>query len=137
MAPTNRFLGLTVQFFVADIRAGIEFYSRLIGRPPDFEPHADFKEWEIFDNCWLQVGQGKPRPTYTMRLRVENIDAERERIERQVGARCSPVQRISGLVALCNFSDPWGNRLGLYQRLFVDGVPRVLGGSHADYETER
>lgn len=117
-----------------DIQAGINFYSRLFRRPPDFEPHEDFKEWEVFSNCWLQVGEGEPQPTYPMRLRVGNIEAERERVEREVGVPCSPVKRIPGLVAFCDFSDPWGNRLGLYQRLFVGGVPRILGGSYRDEE---
>ena len=134
MARSDRFSGITVQFFVPDIRAGIEFYSRLFGRPPDFKPHEDFKEWEVFDNFWLQIGQGEPRPTYPLRLRVEDIDAQRERVERDVGARCSAITRIPGLVAFCNFSDQWGNNLGLYQRLFVGGVPRGPGGSFHDWE---
>lgn len=135
MARAHRFGGLTVEFRVPDIRAGVEFYSQLFGRPPDFEPREDFKEWEAFDNFWFQLGEGKPRPTYAMRLRVEDIDDER--IEREVGARCSSVTRISGLVAFCNCSDPWGNTLGLYQRLFVGGQPRVPGGSFHDWEDPR
>ena len=134
MAAENRFHGLTVEFRMPDIRAGVEFYSRLIGRPPDFEPHDDFNEWEAAPGFWLQVGEGEPRPTYALRLRVDDIEAECRRVERELGVRCSPITRISGLVAFCNFSDPWGNTLGFYQRLFVDGIPRVPGGRWHDFE---
>jgi len=132
MARADRFGGGTVEFRVPDIRAGVAFYSRLFGRPPDFEPHTDFVEWEGFEGFWFQHGEGEPRPTYSLRLRVNDIEAEIPRVEREVGARCSPVTRIPGLVAFCDFSDPWGNHLGLYQRLFVE-QPRVPGGSFRDF----
>ncbi len=131
-----RFGGCTVEFRVPDLRAGTEFYSRLFGRAPDFEPHADFVEWEGFNNFWFQLAEGEPRPTYAMRLCVDDIVAEVARVQREVGARCSSITRIPGLVAFCNFNDPWGNILGLYQRLFIAGVPRVPGGSYHDCETE-
>lgn len=134
MAGADRFGGCTVEFRVPDLRAGIDFYSRLFGRPPDFEPHHDFVEWEGFDNFWFQLALGEPRPAYALRLRVEDIDAEVARVQRETGARCSRVTRIPGLVAFCNLSDPWGNNLGLYQRLFVAGAPRVPGGSYRDFE---
>jgi len=40
MAEVERFRGIIIQFLVMDIRAGMDFYSRLFGRPPDFEPHT-------------------------------------------------------------------------------------------------
>lgn len=134
MAVEHRFRGLTVEFRMPDIRAGVEFYSRLIGRPPDFEPHHDFVEWEVTPNFWLQIGEGEARPTYALRLRVDDIEAECRRVERELSVRCSPITRIAGLVAFCNFNDAWGNNLGFYQRLFVDGTPRVPGGSWHDFE---
>jgi predicted enzyme related to lactoylglutathione lyase len=127
----ERFDGLTIQLGVADIRAGVEFYAALLGRPPDYEPHEDFKEWEVFPGCWLQIAQGRPVPTYPVRLRCADVETERERVERELGVRCSPVSRLPGVVALCNFHDPWGNRLGLYQRLFTD-QPAIPGGSYRD-----
>ena len=118
---TDRFGGCTVELRVPDFRAGVEFYSRLFGRRPDFEPHRDFVEWEGFDDFWFQLGEGEARPAHPLRFRVEDIDAEHRRVEREVGARCSAMTRIPG-----------GNTLGCYQRLFVD-EPRVPGGSFHDF----
>ena len=50
---TDRFGGCTVELRVPDFRAGVEFYLRLFGRRPDFEPHRDFVEWEVFDDFWF------------------------------------------------------------------------------------
>ncbi len=134
MAIAHRFRGLTIEFGVPDLRAGIDFYSKLFGRPPDFEPHSDFVEWEVFDNnSWFQLAEGEPRPAYALRLRVDDLDSEVKRVEREVGAHCSAITRIPGLVTFCNFSDPWGNTLGFYQRLFAE-TPRVPGGSFHDFE---
>jgi hypothetical protein len=131
MGDGNGFLGLTFQFAVPDIREGIKFYSRLFRRPPDFEPHDDFKEWKIIENCTFQLGLGEARPTHAMRFRVDDLNAERRRIEREVGAKCLSEKRIPGLVTLCNFSDPWGNVFGIYQRTYVE-TPAVFGGSWQD-----
>lgn len=130
----DRFGGCTVELRVPHFREGVEFYSRLFRRRPDFAPHDDFVEWEAADGFWFQLGWGEPRPGYPLRFRVEGIDAEHRRVEREVGARGSAITRIPGLVAFFNVSDPWGNALGFYQRLFED-EPRVPGGSFHDFES--
>jgi hypothetical protein len=71
-ARTDRFGGCTVELRVPDFRAGVEFYLRLFGRRPDFEPQRDFVEWEVFDDFWSQLGEGTARPAHPLRFRVEN-----------------------------------------------------------------
>lgn len=39
-----RFGGLTVQVYVPDIKAGVEFYNRAPGRAPNFAPVPDLQE---------------------------------------------------------------------------------------------
>lgn len=34
-----------------------------------------------------------------------------------IGVAADPVDALPGVVLWCNFTDPWGNRLGLYQDL--------------------
>ncbi len=132
MARLDRFDGMTVEFLVPDFPAAVAFYTRLFGWRSDFEPYDDFIEWELLPKCWLQIGVGEPQPGRPLRLCVDDIEAEVARVARDLRVRCSPITRIPGLVAFCDFCDPWGNNLGFYQRLFMDGVPRFPGGRSAD-----
>lgn len=138
MSDLTKFGGLTVQFHVPSIKEGIEFYSRVLGRPPNFAPLPDFQEWDhIVPNVTFQVAEGPPRPTYPIRFRVSNIEAEHERIVREARPpHATPVKRFEGLVAVCDFLDPWGNAFGLYQVLCEGAEPPKLSGSCRDQMTE-
>jgi hypothetical protein len=105
----------------------------VFGKPPDFEPNDDFKEWKATPGLTFQVGRGEPRPTYTMRFRVDDFDAATAKAERDRGVKCTRVRRIAGLVMLCDFTDPWGHRLGFFQP--YPGAHRVLGGNFRDEPT--
>ncbi|HXH83649.1 MAG TPA: VOC family protein [Candidatus Tectomicrobia bacterium] len=133
-----RFAGLTVQVYVPDIRAGVDFYTRALGRGPNFAPTPDFHEWDhLAPGVTFQVGEGTPRPTYPFRLKVADIDRERARVVRDARpALATPVKRFEGLVAVCDFVDPWGNTFGLYQVLFEGGEPPRLTGSNREHMTE-
>jgi len=52
-----------------------------------------------------------------LRLGVADIEAERKRIQEELHIEVSEIERIEGLAAWCNFTDPFGNRLGLFQDL--------------------
>jgi predicted enzyme related to lactoylglutathione lyase len=135
MLASERYEGMTVQFFVPDFKAGFEFYSTLIGTEPDFQPSDEFAEWEVVPCCWIQVGRGHAMPTYPVRLCVADIAASVDRVEADLGVQCTDVIRIPGLMAFCNFKDPWGNNLGLYERL-VDEEPQVTEGSLREYSLD-
>ncbi len=135
MHSQKSFIGVTIQLKVADIKAGVAFYSRLIGRKPDFEAHEDFKEWELIPGCWLQLVEGFPQPAGRLRMGVDNIDRAREEAQQELGMTCSEVEHIAGLAAWCNFEDPWGNHLGFFQDLAVNEIPKAPGGSVHDQHT--
>jgi catechol 2,3-dioxygenase-like lactoylglutathione lyase family enzyme len=137
VSALTRFRSMTVQFYVPDIEAGVGFYTRALGRPPNFAPYPDFHEWdEIAPGVTFQVAEGRPRPTYPVRFGVADIEAERARIVRAADpAFASTVTRFEGLVATCDFVDPWGNTFGLYQLLFT-GEPPVLPGYGRDHRTQ-
>lgn len=138
MSDLTRFSGLTVQFYVPSIKDGIAFYSRVLGRAPNFAPTPDFQEWDhIVPNVTFQVAEGPPRPTYPVRFRVSDIETERGRILREVRPPyATPIKRFEGLVAVCDFLDPWGNAFGLYQVLFEGTVPPTLSGPLREHRTE-
>lgn len=84
----------------------------------------------------FQVAEGSPRPTYPFRFRVADLEAERRRIvEEARPAVAGAVTRLEGLVALCDFVDPWGNAFGLDQVLF-GGEPPTLTGLNRDHQTD-
>jgi predicted enzyme related to lactoylglutathione lyase len=134
MDRPRRFRAHTLQFRVPDIEAGTKFYTEFFGREPDFSPHIDFKEWELADGAWFQLGEGEPKPAYPIRFAVSAIEADRKQLKERFGIVCDEIRRIPGLVAYCNFEDPWGNRFGFYQRLYKD-KPRTPGGRERDSET--
>ena len=133
----TRYRALTVQFYVPDIHAGGDFYTRALGRPPNFAPYPDFHEWDsIAPNVTFQVGEGTPRPTYPIRFSVADLETERDRIVREARpVFTSPIKRFEGLVATCDFIDPWGNTFGLYQVLYASEPP-MLEGLGRDQRTE-
>jgi catechol 2,3-dioxygenase-like lactoylglutathione lyase family enzyme len=119
--------GLTIQVRVGDLAAGRAWYTRLLGRPPDLD-HADdasasgasgnIKAWELQPNCWLQLAPGVPAAGFgPLRLGVRDIEEARSRVAEALGIAISPIRRIEGVAAWCDFADPFGNRLGLVQDL--------------------
>jgi predicted enzyme related to lactoylglutathione lyase len=137
MAEAPRYRSITVQFYVPDIAKGVEFYTRALNRPPNFAAYPDFQEWDhLSPNATFQLAEGTPRPTYPIRFGVADIEQERERIVRDARpAYASPIMRFEGLVATCDFVDPWGNTFGLFQVLF-SGSPPSLTGYGRDHRTE-
>lgn len=119
--------GLTIQVRVGDLAAGLAWYERLLGRPPDRDHAGDasasaasgaITEWELQPNCWLQLAPGVPAAGFgPLRLGVRDIEEARPRVAEALGIAVSPIQRIEGIAAWCDFADPFGNRLGLVQDL--------------------
>lgn len=117
--------GLTVALHAGDRDEALAFYCALIGRDPDLGPDPDFYEWEISPGAWLQLATGRDdiKPSsFRLRLQVEDIEASVALLARK-GFEPTEIQRLPGLVAFANLTDPWGNPLGVYQDL--GAVPGV------------
>jgi hypothetical protein len=116
-APT----GSTLQLWVSDGGAARRWYQDLFGREPDFRPFDDdtFCEWQFKPGYWeIHVVEREPAGSQTARLRfgVADIAAERE-ILLGKGIAVTEIEDLPQVVRWCNFDDPWGNALGLYQDL--------------------
>lgn len=113
--------GLTVQLWVGDGSAARTWYQRLFGRPPDFTPFGDdtFCEW-IFKPGHGEihvVEKDNPAPRQApVRFGTEDIHTASEQVF-ALGISADEIEELQGVVRWCNFTDPWGNRLGLYQDL--------------------
>ena len=123
--------GVTVQIHVSDLAAGVRFYRALLGRGPDVAPHEDFKEWELSPGAWLQLAEGDGPLPHPLRLGVDDLHRSRQAVL-ALGVACQEPEHIPGLAAWCDFSDPWGNRLGLFQDLAGAAGPAEPGSSVHD-----
>jgi catechol 2,3-dioxygenase-like lactoylglutathione lyase family enzyme len=113
--------GMTIQLWVTDGTAARAWYEGLFGRPPDFTPfNGDtFCEWVFKPGYWevhiVEKYETAPR-SGPLRFGVDDVHSAREHVTR-LGIDASDVEELPGVVKYCNFTDPWGNRLGLYQDL--------------------
>ena len=110
---------ITIQVRVTDFKEGRKWYETLLNRKPDYIPHDGFVEWEIIPGCWLQVAEGIPsEASGPLRLGITNIIAERDRLVKEVGiAEFEIYSREEVAAKWGTFTDPWGNRLGLFEYL--------------------
>lgn len=43
---------------VSDLGQAIDFYTKLLGRPPELQPMEGVAEWQIGGSAWIQVSTG-------------------------------------------------------------------------------
>ena len=103
-AITHLFAGVPV----SDLEAGIDWYTRFFGRPPDRRVGDEFL-WEIDEHAWLfiepnaaQAGAGR------ITLAVEGLDALLEHMAAQ-RIEHEPIEAYSNGVRHVNIPDPDGN----------------------------
>jgi hypothetical protein len=89
----------------------------LLDTGPDIEPVEGIVEFEVREGIWLQLFEGRGGSgKAVLGLGVRNVDAARERLV-AMDIPVGEVERIPGVIASCDLTDPWGNRLSLYQVL--------------------
>jgi catechol 2,3-dioxygenase-like lactoylglutathione lyase family enzyme len=104
---------------VSDLDAGIDWYSRFFGRPPDFRA-GDEILWEIAEHAWLfiepnaaQAGAGR------ITLSVTGLDALLERLAAE-RIEYEPIETYSNGVRHVTIPDPDGNAIAFAEP--PDGV---------------
>ncbi|MBM7585501.1 hypothetical protein JOC86_002043 [Bacillus pakistanensis] len=110
---------VTIQIRVKDMAEGQRWYRTLLNREPDFVPHEGFAEWELIPRCWLQVAEGVPsEASGPLRLGVPNIITTRDRLMKELEMEDFEIhERPEVPVKWGTFTDPWGNRVGLFEYL--------------------
>jgi len=111
------FFDMTYQVRVLDHEEGIRWYTTFFNREADFTPHEGFAEWEMLPGCWLQVAEGQPtQGSGPMRLAVVDLEDEVRRMQEtlEIG-NMEAFSRDEVPVKWTTFSDPWGNRIGLFE----------------------
>ncbi len=111
-------LAATLEIKVGSLSEGAAWYERLLGRPADFTPTSEIHEWEIFQGFWIQVTEGRAATgAGRFRLSVADAAGARRAVIEGLGADVSEIVTVPGIVAYCDFDDPWGNPLGFFQDL--------------------
>ncbi|MGY3186325.1 VOC family protein [Lysinibacillus sp. TE18511] len=110
---------MTTQVRVSNVEEGHKWYETLLNKKPDFIPHDGFVEWELIPGCWLQVAEGNfTEGNGPLRLGVTNIEAERERLIKELNIDNFEIYSRPEVSAKWGtFTDPWGNRLGFFEYL--------------------
>jgi predicted enzyme related to lactoylglutathione lyase len=99
---------------VTDLAKSIAWYEQLFTRTVDIDASPSVAEFDVA-GCWLQLYVGEvPASGFVLRFGVDDVEAERTRLL-DLGVEIGDVNRVEGLVAFCEFSDPDGNRLSLYE----------------------
>lgn len=130
--------GVTLQIQVGNLREGLEFYTALFGRGPDFSPHDDFFEWRVVEGAevWWQIvavsDQVRPLANRS-RLKVDDVRGATTWARISLKVQPGQVSTLPGVVSFVDFEDPWGNQLGFYEDLVPSGEkPPEPGGSVRD-----
>lgn len=116
------FFEMTYQVRVTDIKEGQKWYEAFLNKSADFSPHEGFVEWELLPGCWLQVAEGRPAEgSGPLRLAVKDMEAQKNRLVRELNLENFEVfSRQEVPVKWATFTDPWGNKIGLFE--YIDKV---------------
>ncbi|WP_407270338.1 VOC family protein [Radiobacillus sp. PE A8.2] len=127
------FFEMTIQFRVSNFNEAREWYQTLLNKDADFVPHEGFAEWEVIPGCWLQIAEGESAMgSGPLRLGVTNLEETRGRLIHHLQVEPFEIhERAEVPVRWATFSDPWGNRLGLFEYLDkaeqADRVETIIG----------
>jgi catechol 2,3-dioxygenase-like lactoylglutathione lyase family enzyme len=108
---------------VSDLDAGIDWYTRFFGRPPDWRAGNEIL-WEIDEHAWLFIepdaahaGAGR------ITLSVAGLDALLERLAAQ-GIEHEPIETYSNGVRHTKVPDPDGNAIAFAEPPDASSEPR-------------
>ncbi|HEX3332137.1 MAG TPA: VOC family protein [Gaiellales bacterium] len=97
---------------VADLAAEIDWFSRLIGRPPDILPNADEAMWSATGSGSLYLVRRPARAGHAhLTLAVDDLDRWMADLARR-GIEPTHIETVPAGRKLV-FADPEGNEIGL------------------------
>ena len=98
---------------VAELEPALDWYERLLGRPPDMTPNESERTWQLTDDGWIYVVEDPQRSGNGLTtLIVDDLDARiRELNER--GIETEEVEQLNQNTRMLMLADPDGNRIQL------------------------
>jgi catechol 2,3-dioxygenase-like lactoylglutathione lyase family enzyme len=100
---------------VADRDSAVEWYERLLGRPPELIPNQDEAAWRLTDTGWIYVIADAGRAGSGLHtLLVDDLDGFLAGIGER-GIDAAPLETIGDGARRTYVTDPDGNRLQVGQ----------------------
>ncbi len=107
-----------IELSATDPAASAKFYSELFGWKIDHDPAFDYYQFAPQSGPgggFVKAGmQGYNKGDVIPYIETEDIDATLKKIESAGGKTLLPKTEIQGIGWFAFFSDPGGNRMGLY-----------------------
>ena len=98
---------------VTRVDAGIQWYERLLGRPPDMRPNEREATWQVTQTASVYIVADAGRAGHSaVTMFVDDLDAELEGITRR-GIDVGEIETAPGLFRRVTISDPDGNDIQL------------------------
>jgi hypothetical protein len=100
---------------VANFPLAVDWYSRLLGRPPDSVVNDDEVMWRTSDTAWIYVLGGRPRAGFGLiTLAVADLDGIIEEL-RSRGIIGEPIEVVGTAGGKATFSDLDGNHVNFVE----------------------
>jgi predicted enzyme related to lactoylglutathione lyase len=98
---------------VTRLDAAIEWYERLLGRPPDMRPNEREAAWQVAQTASVYIAADDDRAGRSMvTMFVDDLDTELDGITRR-GILVGEIETAPGLFRRVTISDPDGNAIQL------------------------
>jgi predicted enzyme related to lactoylglutathione lyase len=98
---------------VTSVDAAINWYERLLGKPPDMRPNDREATWRLTETASVYIVADEDRAGQSaVTMFVDDLDAELDRIARR-GIPMGRAQTTPGLPRRVKISDPDGNAIQL------------------------
>jgi predicted enzyme related to lactoylglutathione lyase len=96
---------------VRDLEAALDWWERLVGRPPDLIPNDNEAAWQLREGGWIYlIGDPGRAGKALVTVLVDDLDAELAGLEER-GIETGEVEDLPGLVRTTTISDPEGNQI--------------------------
>ena len=100
---------------VSGVDAAIDWYERLLGKPPDMRPNDREATWRLTETASVYVVADEDRAGQSaVTMFVDDLDAELDAITRR-GIPLGTIETAPGLFRRIKISDPDGNEIQLAQ----------------------
>jgi len=100
---------------VANLDRALDWYERLMGRPPDLRPHEGEAAWQLREGAWVYVVRDRDRAGHgLLTVIVDDLDRKLAEVSgREIAV--DAIEELGGGVRKATVTDPEGNRISFGQ----------------------